>query len=223
MAKSKPGAGKATKPKKIPAQPAAPQAKSEAATAQAAPKKKATTEKATAPTATPTPKPSSGTGATQNIDLYLEYEHGIAPANELAVTDTSALRAAQAEKLNAIKTTPGFEEILSLTPAAVNLPVPPELLRNANKITEGQKFVLIDFLRSQDEILVNAIYITQASTTSAKTAESLRAYRLLKRTNTQGLYYGLKSWGEYNQQINLDLELAKQGPPSPDSPMQAYH
>ena len=145
----------------------------------------------------------------QRLDLYLDYEHRGLPSQSIPASELPKLSLLQAQRLKALAENPLFKEILTLTPSAVNLPVPGEYLTNEKKITDEIKSVLIDFLRAQDEILIHAIHIYEAGNISVKTAESLKKYRILKRKNTSRLYNAGVSWGEYNQQINRDLEAVK--------------
>ena len=145
----------------------------------------------------------------QRLDLYLDYEHRGIPNQSIPATELPKLSLLQAQRLKSLAENPLFKEILTLTPSAVNLTVPGEYLANEKKITDEMKSVLIDFLRAQDEILIHAIHLYEAGNISVKTAESLKKYRILKRKNASRLYNAGVSWGEYNRQINRDLEAVK--------------
>jgi predicted component of type VI protein secretion system len=146
----------------------------------------------------------------EKSEIFLEYENTALASVAIAPSEVAKLSQSQAQRLKTLKENLNFKHILQLTPAAVNLPVPQEYLANQDKILDSLKNVFIDFLRAQDEILINAIYLYANANISLESSRHLEKYRMLKRKNVANLFNATISWGEYNQQINQDLELAKQ-------------
>ena len=143
----------------------------------------------------------------QRIDVYLDYEHRILPSTPISLADLPKLSSAQALRVKSITESEKFQEILKLTPAAVNLQIPESFLTISEKINDNLKLILIDFLHAQDEVLIHAVRIYQDGNISPATAESLKKFRILKRKNVSKLYNSAISWGQYNQKINSDLNL----------------
>ena len=145
----------------------------------------------------------------QRLDLYLDYEHRNPPVIAIPPSELPKLSLAQAQRLKIINEHSSFKEILTFTPAPVNLPIGAEFLEKNEKIAENMKPILISLLHAQDEILINAIHIYEGGNISLKTAESLKKFRVLKRKNVAALYNQVITWGQYNQQINKDLEAVE--------------
>ena len=157
-------------------------------------------------------KPTAKKSVEKKSETFAEYENTALASVAIAIapSEVAKLSQLQAQRLKTLKENLNFKHILQLTPAAVNLPVPQEYLANQDKILDSLKNVFIDFLRAQDEILINAIYLYANANISLESSRHLEKYRMLKRKNVANLFNATISWGEYNQQINQDLELAKQ-------------
>lgn len=155
-------------------------------------------------------KPTAKKSVEKKSETFAEYENTALASVAIAPSEVAKLSQLQAQRLKTLKENLNFKHILQLTPAAVNLPVPQEYLANKDKILDSLKNVFMDFLRAQDEILINAIYLYANANISLESSRHLEKYRMLKRKNAANLFNATISWGEYNQQINQDLELAKQ-------------
>jgi len=155
-------------------------------------------------------KPTAKKSVEKKSETFLEYENTALASVAIAPSEVAKLSQSQAQRLKTLKENLNFKHILQFTPAAVNLPVPQEYFANQDKISDSLKNVFIDFLRAQDEILINAIHLYSNASISLESARHLEKYRMLKRKNAANLFNATISWGEYNQQINQDLELAKQ-------------